>query len=440
MSKLQDGTHGTGLYILQFEAIGFQTMISHISLQINKMAAPTTFMKCYGRCLQRPLSRLLHGKSVRQFSASCTTSDAASPLGAHESTSDIFRTSESSPANHGMQHVGQYYTIPKQDVKKILPVGSPTRWEQMIVPFQEAAIMVRQPAVETIDYLKRANYDHPPVRYVLYGRRGSGKTMTLCHTLHYCHSQGWLIVHVPCAISWTVKGRFDYIDSVRHEGMYDQPAFSTEWLKYFRARNEHFLKELQSTDSYVWSKRETTEKGQPLLAIVDQGISRPKNASDAIGVILKELQRQSWSGAFKMLFAVKGVNGFFADKTIVRKPGGYIIPVREMTMVQHFKKMLQGKWINGAIVTSVDQHLLRPPRNDYKPLHLLQKEGFEMMDPFVPIYVDNYTDKEFESCIAFYKEKRWLQNESAYSEDGKSQLRFLTEKNPGSLCRVCASL
>ncbi|XP_022105860.1 28S ribosomal protein S29, mitochondrial-like [Acanthaster planci] len=406
------------------------------------MAAPSVLSKCRGMLLHRPFPRYLQRKVLRHLWASCScgTSAAAGPRSTPESAPDIFRTAEESPANHGMQHIGQYYTIPRKDVKTILPVGSSTRWEQMIDPFQEAAIMVRQPAVEIINYLKQANYEHPPVRYVLYGTRGSGKTMTLCHIIHYCHSQGWLIVHVPCANSWNVKGRFDYIDSVRHEGMYDQPAFSSEWLKHFRARNEHFLKELQASEDYVWSRRETTEKGQPLLAIVDQGVARPKNASDAIGVILKELQLQSQRGAFKMLFAVKGVNGFFAEKTIVRKPGGYVIPVTEMTMVQHFKKMLLGKWINGAIVTSVDQHLFRPRRPDFKPLHLLQKEGFEAMDPFVPVFVDNYTDKEFESCVALYKEKKWIQNEAAFTNDGMLQLRFLTEKNPAALCRVCAPL
>ena len=34
------------------------------------------------------------------------------------------------------------------------------------------------------------------------------------------------------------------------------------------------------------------------------------------------------------------------------------------------------------------------------------------MDPFLPVFVDNYSDKEFESCLALYKEKRWLQNEA----------------------------
>lgn len=29
------------------------------------------------------------------------------------------------------------------------------------------------------------------------GEKGTGKTMTLCHVVHYCARQGWLVLHVP---------------------------------------------------------------------------------------------------------------------------------------------------------------------------------------------------------------------------------------------------
>ena len=58
-----------------------------------------------------------------------------------------------------------------------------------------------------------------------------------------------------------------------------------------------------------------------------QGLKRPKNSCDVIGVILKELEIQSNSGKYRMLFAAKSVNGFFASKTNIRKPGGYIVSI-----------------------------------------------------------------------------------------------------------------
>jgi len=29
------------------------------------------------------------------------------------------------------------------------------------------------------------------------GEKGTGKTMTLCHVVHYCARQGWLVLHIP---------------------------------------------------------------------------------------------------------------------------------------------------------------------------------------------------------------------------------------------------
>jgi len=38
---------------------------------------------------------------------------------------------------------------------------------------------------------------HIPWQCALDGDTGSGKTMSLCHALHYCYTQGWLILHIP---------------------------------------------------------------------------------------------------------------------------------------------------------------------------------------------------------------------------------------------------
>ena len=29
------------------------------------------------------------------------------------------------------------------------------------------------------------------------GANGCGKTISLCHALHYCYTQGWLVLHIP---------------------------------------------------------------------------------------------------------------------------------------------------------------------------------------------------------------------------------------------------
>lgn len=94
--------------------------------------------------------------------------------------------------------------------------------------------MVRQPALEVISCLKKTDNSKPAVRYlfcilsntrwhshthtqinILFfswcfwinmlstltscsdGLKGSGKTMSLCHAVHFCYTQGWLVLHIP---------------------------------------------------------------------------------------------------------------------------------------------------------------------------------------------------------------------------------------------------
>lgn len=102
--------------------------------------------------------------------------------------------------------------------------------------------MVRKPALELLHYLKNTNFAHPAVRYVLCilsylpglsepvlsslkrgeeemlclltagvsllvvfsltasaldGEKGTGKTLSLCHVIHFCAKQDWLILHIP---------------------------------------------------------------------------------------------------------------------------------------------------------------------------------------------------------------------------------------------------
>lgn len=105
------------------------------------------------------------------------------------------------------------------------------------------------------------------------GLKGSGKTLSLCHTVHYCYTQGWLVLHIPdgeththtqsytpvkhcrnteyvirnCSTSlcstahrW-VKNCKELLPSSYNTSRFDQPLQATEWLRNFRTTNQHFL-------------------------------------------------------------------------------------------------------------------------------------------------------------------------------------------------------
>ncbi|XP_062821259.1 small ribosomal subunit protein mS29 isoform X2 [Anolis carolinensis] len=351
----------------------------------------------------------------------------------------IFRTSESNPADHTEEHVGQYYSLPRQEVEEIFPHGLPARFKLQRKTFNETCFMVREPAIELISYLKRTNFSHPAVRYVIYGEKSTGKTMTLCHAIHYCARQNWFILHIPDAHLW-VKNCKQLLPSTYNKDRFDQPLEASTWLKNFKTTNERFLKEIKTQQSYVWSKRESTAEGSPLGEVIDQGLTRVKNASDAVGVVLKELKQQCPQGTFRLLVAVDGVNSLWGQTT-VKKQDKSEVAVEELTLIHNLRKMVANDWTGGAIVTTLSQTgAIYKPRKAYLPHELLGKKGFDALDPFVPIQVHNYTDREFESCYQYYLEQKWLQHEKASTNEGRLELRFLTGCNPGLLDRISSHL
>uniref|UniRef100_A0A8C0CEL3 Small ribosomal subunit protein mS29 n=1 Tax=Balaenoptera musculus TaxID=9771 RepID=A0A8C0CEL3_BALMU len=305
--------------------------------------------------------------------------------------------------------------------------------------FNEACLMVRRPALELLHYLKNTNFAHPAVRYVFYGEKGTGKTLSLCHVIHFCAKQDWLILHIPDAHLW-VKNCRDLLQSTYNKQRFDQPLEASTWLKNFKTANEHFLSQIKVQEKYVWNKRESTEKGSPLGEVVEQGIMRVRNATDAAGIVLKELKRQSSLGIFRLLVAVDGVNALWGRTTLKREDKSPIAP-EELAFIYNLRKMVKNDWQGGAIVLTVSQTgSLFKSRKAYLPQELLGKEGFDALDPFIPILVSNYNPKEFESCIHYYLENNWLQHEKAHTEEGKKELLFLSNRNPGQLERLCAYL
>ncbi|XP_032116467.1 28S ribosomal protein S29, mitochondrial isoform X2 [Sapajus apella] len=324
----------------------------------------------------------------------------------------ISRTNENDPAKHGDQHEGQHYNISPQDLKTVFPHGLPPRFVMQVKTFSEAYLMVRKPALELLHYLKNTNFAYPAVRYLLYGEKGTGKTLSLCHVIHFCAKQDWLILHVPDAHLW-VKNCRELLQSSYNKQRFDQPLEASTWLKNFKTTNERFL---------------------------NQGITRVRNATDAVGIVLKELKKQSSLGIFHLLVAVDGINALWG-RTTLKREDKRPIAAEELALIHNLRKMMKNDWHGGAIVLTLSQTgSLFKPQNAYLPQELLGKEGFDALDPFIPILVSNYNPKEFESCIQYYLENNWLQHEKAHTEEGKKQLLFLSNANPSLLERHCAYL
>lgn len=68
---------------------------------------------------------------------------------------------------------------------------------------------------------------------------------------------------------------------------------------------------------------------------------------------------------------------------------------------------------------------------------MLGKDGFECLDPFIPILLENYTKAEFESLMEYYKERKWVRD---INEDGLTEIWALSIGHPLEIRQICKSL
>lgn len=352
-----------------------------------------------------------------------------------------FRTLENDPSKHRQEHISRFYQIPDNVKKQLFSQGGfPKEFERQVKTFAESCLMIRQPAVEVINYIQASvNPSNPVVRYVLYGKNGVGKSLSLSHVLHFGMTAGFILVHVPYAPYW-FKWPKEYGASATKEGLTDLPLDAAAWLINFKAQNSQLLTnpELITSREYVWSKRETTPAGAKLLDLIEHGINRVKFASDVMDSLIEELKVLSTAGKCKTLVVIDGYNAFWWPLT--RLHGQYKVKIKtdDVTVTKPFKSITNYDWTNGAVVLTVDTMAI-PEQYESSPLPrlLLGEKGFEHLDPFVPIEVTNYDKKEFQNCIEYYLDRKWIQNTKPGFRD---ELEYLSNRNPFELMRICAPL
>lgn len=351
------------------------------------------------------------------------------------------RASDDNPLNHTKNDIAKIYNIPDELVKKLFSFkGLPTDFTKYAKTFAEHNVLIRSPAIELIDYMKKADYNRPVIRYMLYGKPGSGKSMTLGHVIHYAYASGFVIVHVPWVWDWFGHSK-EVVTSIQDPSLIDLPLDAAAWLKRFEITNSDLVTrlDLRVTKDYVWNQREKNAKDSPLIELVKHGINRVKYAPACVDAVVNELKHYSRQGRCKTLVAIDGYNGFFAPTTRLRTEQKiYMVPAN-VTLTRTFLSAVKADWNNGAVIVTVDRRSGRNGRFNVnhtdQPISLLGKQGTESLDPFVPVLVPELTEAEFHNFLDYFEEKRWLQTPGA-----RAELEFLSQRNPYTLAELCAPL
>merc|ERR1712080_557659 len=99
------------------------------------------------------------------------------------------------------------------------------------------------------------------------------------------------------------------------------------------------------------------------------------------------------------------------------------------------KKMITNNWNGGAVVVVADIRAKSRNRESYLPRYLLEKEGFDLLNPFVPVPTSVYSRSEFSSCMDYYSDMKWTQFPATASPQGREEIRFISGSNPYDIQR-----
>lgn len=268
-----------------------------------------------------------------------------------------FRTTENDPLKHTIEHNAQYYTISNADKEQLFAHGGlPKTFLIQAKTFNETCLMIRQPSLDIINCIENIDYSKPAVRFVMYGKMGTGKSLSLAHVLHYAFKKGFLLVHVPWVGQWMRRCK-ERSDSESKPGYSDLNLDAASWLIHFKHQNSHILSrpEIKTTQDYVWNKREKTTEGSTILELIDFGVNRLKYASDTIVALCQEVKSLSDNGVCKTLVAIDGFNAFFYPHTRVFGERKVVIHPQNITITEGFMNITKFDWKNAAIIVTLDE-------------------------------------------------------------------------------------
>jgi len=371
----------------------------------------------------------------------------------------VFRTSKTNPVTFDENDVGLFYTLPSDKFNQLFQWGIEARFRNQIKAINESSFMIRRPFLEIKDLIAETNPTQSSRRYLLLGKRGAGKTMTLNTLLHYGSSAGWLIVQMPWALGWfhrMTEGKTEI--SSWNPRRIDLPLIAADWLRNFKVQNAVLLAtrpDLVTTNTYKWTARESTTAGSHLSDLVDFGLERIRYSSDCVGAILKEIRalNNHCTTPVRTLVTLDGINMFWMQTTLTRPDQGpkVYVPAETVSLVHNFKKMLRSDWAGGVVVSSLDADRLAEvwtmnrmsqpyDKNCINPREVLSEKGFAAIEPFYPVHVPYYDKREFLNAMQFYHEKRIIHSPTVMSDQGIKEIEMLTNRNPGYLCDLTRAM
>ncbi|KAL1305645.1 hypothetical protein AAFC00_007239 [Neodothiora populina] len=222
--------------------------------------------------------------------------------------------------------------------------------------FRRPATLVRKETIEVSNLLQEAEKEQKSIRRVIYGERGSGKSVLLLQAMAIAHLKNWLVIHIPEAQELII-GHTSYIPNTSGDvTTYIQPQYTAQILGAIGKANYAVLSKLQLSQKHDLPI--PVQENISLARFCELGARDPDLAWPFYLAFWKEI---TGAGRPPICFAVDGVNHIMKESAYLDADLSKVHS-HDLAIVQHFNALLSGKQslANGGLVLAADAGSNRP--------------------------------------------------------------------------------
>lgn len=368
------------------------------------------------------VGHLLKNSRSKQFALSRLSSTHLKIPDTAPARSRDFRLLSGAPGGDSEADVGAFYEITDTEFEQYFPCGIYDKdINNLHTLLEKRCLMIRPPALQIIDAMRATDSNDGagetlPFFLTSRGERGTGKTATLLHTVHWARREGWITLHIPSGRE-LVYGGLWVNPSSEKDGSFDQPQVAHQILKDFGAAHSHDLTALNL--QHAASKN---RYGSTLADVLQIGIADEDEATAALVVLKGELVAQTER---PVLIAIDEYNALFeaTPYSFAQKQ----LESEQLVLVKAFKDLYSpsNHPARGAVVLA-DSNKFPAVVGHFK--RNLSKDIDELYEDYKAVEVPPFSSEQYVKCVELFDSLELFEGSIDGNDVGLVKLR--TQLNP----------
>ncbi|TIC37632.1 hypothetical protein E3Q09_00641 [Wallemia mellicola] len=251
--------------------------------------------------------------------------------------------------------------------------GIPPTLAREFATEREAHTVIRKSSINAINKLDSASKtSSKDNRYVLHGKIGSGRSISLLQSVIYAQQSNWLVFYIPKS-QHLVDSSYAYNPPSESGGIWTQPSLSAEILRIFAETNKEKLNDVKISQDYDQFKA-----GDKIYDLCIHATKYENKAVETFDVVMNELSKQT---AHPVLLAMDSIQAMY-QPTLYKDQHFNKLHPYELSVTAKILDFLSGRqqFNRGAILGATSS----TPTTMQIPSLLLAQLGLQPEKPINP--------------------------------------------------------